>query len=181
MDRFIINGGTNLLGRVRVSGAKNAAVAILPAVLVSDEVCIIENLPMVSDVIVILDILAELGARVDIIDEHSVRIDATGDISHIVPMDMARNIRATYYFLGALLTRLNKATVPMPGGDDLGPRPIDQHLKAFTAIGGSCEVEYGVVKIDAKHGLSEARVFFDLVTVGATINAMLASVKIDGI
>ena len=181
MDKFIINGGTKLLGRVKVSGAKNAAVAILPAVLVSDGVCIIENLPMVSDVMTIIDILVELGADVRMLDEHTVRIDATKSISHIVPMEMARNIRATYYFLGALLTRMKKASVPMPGGDDLGPRPIDQHVKAFTAYGGKCEVEYGVVDITADKGLTEARVFFDIVSVGATINAILGAVKTPGL
>ena len=181
MDKFLINGGTNLLGRVRVNGAKNAAVAILPAVLVSDGVCTIENLPMVSDVMVIIDILRSLGAKVDILGDHTVRIDATGDISCKVPVDVARNIRATYYFLGSLFSRFGKASVPLPGGDDLGPRPIDQHLKAFTALGGSYEVEYGVVDIKNKIETGDARVFFDITSVGATINAILAAVKTKGL
>ena len=180
MDKFVIKGGTKLLGRVRASGAKNAAVAVLPAVLIADGPCIIENLPMVSDVAVILDILTVLGADVQFIDKCSVRIDATGALSGKVPVDMARGIRAAYYFLGALLSRERRASVPMPGGDDIGPRPIDQHLKIFTALGCECDVEYGIVSVKAKGELSGARVFFDIVTVGATINAMLAAVKTPG-
>ena len=180
MDKYIIKGGTRLLGRVQVSGAKNAAVAILPAVLVSDEPCIIENLPMVSDVTDIIDIMTVLGAGIEFIDKRTVRVDATGVLSGGVPIEKARGIRAAYYFLGALLSRDRRASVPMPGGDDIGTRPIDQHLKVFSALGCDCDVEYGIVGIKAKKNLSGARIFFDIVTVGATINAMLAAVKTPG-
>lgn len=168
------------MGRVAVSGAKNAAVAILPAVIVSDEPCIIENLPMVSDVAVIIDILNSLGVRTRFIDKHTLRVDATGDLGDEVPAELARSIRAAYYFLGAFLARHRRASVPMPGGDDIGSRPIDQHLKAFSALGGDWNVEYGIVNIAAREELKGARVFFDIVSVGATINAMLAAVKIPG-
>lgn len=180
MDRFVINGGARLSGEVAVSGAKNAAVAILPAAVVSDGVCVIENIPMVSDVAVIIDILSSLGADVRLLDKHTLRIDAAGIRSCEVPVDMARSIRAAHYFLGALLTRFQKASVPMPGGDDLGPRPIDQHLKAFSALGCEWGVEYGIVKVTCGKEVRGSRVFFDVVSVGATINAMLAAVKASG-
>jgi len=180
MDKYVINGGTRLLGRVKVSGAKNAAVAILPAVIVSDEPCVIENLPMVSDVAVIIEILNALGVRTRFIDRHTLEVDATGALGAEVPAELARSIRAAYYFLGALLTRHRSASVPMPGGDDLGPRPIDQHLKVFSALGCDWDVEYGIVNLVTRRGLKGARVFFDVVSVGATINAMLAAVKTPG-
>jgi len=180
MEKFVINGGTRLLGKVKVSGAKNAAVAILPAVIVSDEPCIIENLPMVSDVAVIVDIMSSLGVRVQFIDKHTLSIDATGMLCGEVPAELARSIRAAYYFLGALLTRYRRASVPMPGGDDIGSRPIDQHLKVFSALGGKWNVEYGIVNITARNELAGARVFFDIVSVGATINAILSAVKTPG-
>ena len=181
MDKLVINGGINLLGRVRIGGAKNAAVAILPAVILSSGPCVIENLPMVSDVEVILKILSSLGADIQMLDGHAVRIDASNIDNYTVPVELARNIRAAYYFIGAFLSRFGKASVPMPGGDDIGKRPIDQHIKAFTALGASCEVVHGVVNTEAKSGLSETRVFFDVVSVGATINAILASVRVPGL
>ncbi len=180
MDKFVITGGTRLLGSVQVSGAKNAAVAILPAALVSDGPCVIENVPMVSDVAVIIDILSSIGADVRLLDKHTLRIDATGILNCEIPVEMARSIRAAHYFLGALLSRFQAASVPMPGGDDLGPRPIDQHLKAFAALGCEWDVEYGIVNVKSSQGMNGARIFFDIVSVGATINAMLAAVKTPG-
>ncbi|MEA4912159.1 MAG: UDP-N-acetylglucosamine 1-carboxyvinyltransferase [Oscillospiraceae bacterium] len=181
MDKFIIRGGARLVGSVPISGAKNAAVAILPAVLVSDGVCTVENVPKISDVAIITQILSEMGAAVELVDEHTLRIDARHVQTCEVPHELSRHMRASYYFLGALLTKFGKARVSLPGGCNLGARPIDQHLKAFASLGCSVNVEYGMVNVDCAHGrLQGARIFFDTVSVGATINAILASVKVEG-
>ncbi|MEA5050490.1 MAG: UDP-N-acetylglucosamine 1-carboxyvinyltransferase [Oscillospiraceae bacterium] len=181
MEKIVIRGGKRLVGRVPISGAKNAAVAILPAVLVCDGVCTVENVPKISDVAIITQILSGMGARVELLDEHTLRIDARHVETCEVPHDLSRHMRASYYFLGALLTKFRKARVSLPGGCNLGARPIDQHLKAFAALGCSVNVEYGMVNVDCLHDrLQGARIFFDTVSVGATINAILASVKVEG-
>ena len=179
MNKYIIHGGRPLFGGVTISGAKNAAVAIIPAALLVDGVCRIENIPQISDVTLFFSILDELGARVRVLNQHAVEIDCRTVRSTHPSYDMARRIRASYYLLGALLGRFGEATVAMPGGCNLGPRPIDQHLKAFVALGAKDSVEYGMISVESD-SLRGEDVFFDTVSVGATINAMLAAVMAEG-
>ena len=175
MEKFVIKGGKPLRGQVNISGAKNAAVAILPATILARGKCIIENLPDISDVATCARILQDMGAVVRSINKTTLEIDTT----HVKPIpissEMSRLMRASYYFLGAMLGEYKSAAASMPGGCDLGQRPIDQHLKAFEAIGATTTVEYGMIRAEAEE-LTEAHIFFDTVSVGATINAMLASV-----
>ncbi len=180
MDKFIIKGGRRLTGEVTISGAKNAAVAILPAVILSDEPCVIENVPSISDVNISLRILKEMGAEVECIGKDTYRIDPTHIDKCCVPYETARKMRASYYFLGALLGKFNKARVSMPGGCPLGDRPIDQHLKAFSALGANYSLTQGMIDLTADK-LTGGQIFFDVVTVGATMNAMLAAVKAEGL
>ena len=180
MDKFVIKGGRCLEGEVVISGAKNAAVAILPAVILSDEPCVIENVPSISDVTISLRILEEMGAVVTNIGKDAYRIDPTPINKCCVPYETARKMRASYYFLGALLGKFNKARVSMPGGCPLGDRPIDQHLKAFSALGAKYTLSQGMIDLSAD-ALKGSQIFFDVVTVGATMNAMLAAVKADGL
>lgn len=179
MEKFVIKGGRTLRGEVEISGAKNAAVAIIPAVILSDEACVLENVPQISDVSISLRILIEMGADVKFLDKNTVRIDATKITDPIVPYEMAKHMRASYYFLGTLLGKFNRARVAMPGGCYLGDRPIDQHLKAFTALGADCSLDHGMINIETRQ-LIGTQIYFDMVTVGATINAMLAAVKATG-
>lgn len=179
MEKFVIKGGRILNGEVEISGAKNAAVAIIPAVILSDEACVLENVPQISDVSISLRILIEMGADVKFLDKNTVRIDATGITEPIVPYEMAKHMRASYYFLGTLLGKFRRARVAMPGGCYLGDRPIDQHLKAFTALGAECALDHGMIDIHAEN-LIGSQIYFDMVTVGATINTMLAAVKATG-
>ncbi|MDR0196714.1 MAG: UDP-N-acetylglucosamine 1-carboxyvinyltransferase [Oscillospiraceae bacterium] len=180
MDKLIINGGKKLQGSVQISGAKNAAVAVIPAVILAEAPCVLENVPSISDVTIDLQILREMGADVRVLDKSTIRIDATHIRDAVVPYEMARCMRASYYFLGTLLTKFNHAKVYMPGGCDLGDRPIDQHLKCFKALGADHSIGRGIVEISAGK-LIGTQIYFDKVTVGATINAMLASVKADGL
>lgn len=180
MDKFVIKGGRRLMGEVVISGAKNAAVAILPAVILSDEPCVIENVPAISDVNICLRILREMGAEIEELGNNTYRIDPTTIHSCCVPYETARKMRASYYFLGALLGKYNKARVSMPGGCPLGDRPIDQHLKAFSALGAKYTLSQGMIDLTAEK-LSGNPIFFDVVTVGATMNAMLAAVKAEGL
>jgi len=180
LDKFVVKGGRRLSGEITVSGAKNAAVAILPAVILSDEPCIIENVPSISDVNICLRILKEMGAEVVCTDKDTYRIDPTGIDKCCVPYETARKMRASYYFLGSLLGKFNKARVSMPGGCPLGDRPIDQHLKAFSALGADYSLSQGMIDLKADK-LRGSQIFFDVVTVGATMNAMLAAVKAEGL
>lgn len=168
------------MGEVSVSGAKNAAVAILPATILAAGPCIIENLPDISDVAASVQILREMGASVKMLCKNTLEIDTTHVRFTTVPNEMSRQMRASYYFLGALLGRFRTASVAMPGGCDLGLRPIDQHLKAFTALGAEDSVEYGMISVNAKR-LIGAHIFFDTVSVGATINAMLTAALAEGL
>ena len=179
MEKYIINGGIPLHGEVEISGAKNAAVAILPATILAAGKCVIENLPAISDVMVSLQILSELGARVRLINKNTYEIDTTYLSCTEVPNELSRQMRASYYFLGALLGRLGNAQVAMPGGCTLGPRPLDQHLKAFTALGAEDSVEYGMINVHSD-SLKGVHIFFDTVSVGATMNAMLSAVLAEG-
>ena len=179
LEKFVIRGGNPLSGEVTIGGAKNAAVAILPATILAAGKCVIENLPCISDVMASLQILSELGADIRMISKSTYEIDTTHILCTEVSNELSRQMRASYYFLGALLGRFGSAQVAMPGGCNLGPRPIDQHLKAFTALGAEDSVEYGMIRVKSDH-LRGAHVFFDTVSVGATMNAMLAAVLADG-
>ena len=177
----MIRGGRELFGEVTVSGAKNAAVAIIPAALLVDGVCRIENIPQISDVTLFFSILEELGAKVRVLNRHAIEIDCHAIHSTRPSYDLARRIRASYYLLGALLGRFGQATVAMPGGCNFGVRPIDQHIKGFTTMGADVSVEGGFIHTAAKNGrLVGAPVYLDVVSVGATMNIMMAAVLAKG-
>ncbi len=179
MDKLVISGPTKLKGEVIISGAKNAAVAILPAALLVDGVCRIENLPDISDVKMSCKILEELGAKITWITKNEIEIDAKDISCTQASIDMTSKFRASYYLLGSLLGRCGTAEVGLPGGCNLGARPIDQHIKAFEALGAKVEVSQGKVTAKAKK-LVGTSIYMDIVSVGATINAILASVLADG-
>ena len=180
MEKFYINGGKPLHGQVEISGAKNAAVAIVTATILADGPCILENVPEISDISICIRILYEMGASVKIINKNTIQIDTRGIMEPTVPYDLARLMRASSYFLGTLLGRFGKAKVPMPGGCDLGDRPIDQHLKAFRCLGTTDNIEHGMVELSAEK-LIGSQIYFDFITVGGTINAMFAAVKAQGL
>ena len=181
MKKYIIDGGKPLYGEVPISGAKNAAVAILPAALLVNGTCRIENIPQISDVSLIFDILTDLGAEVRSVNAHAVEINCEHIRSTRTPYELARRIRASYYMIGALLGRFGRAEVTMPGGCNFGVRPIDQHIKGFAAMGAEVEVEGGFIHARATEGhLHGAQVYLDVVSVGATMNVMLAAVLADG-
>ena len=180
MDKFVINGGLPLKGEVTVSGAKNAAVAIIPAVILADEPCRIENIPNISDVTFIANILAQIGASVKRINKSTLEIDPTGIRTSIATYEQVKGMRASYYLLGALLGKFNQAQVAMPGGCDFGVRPVDQHLKGFAALGAKHELINGAVISVSAEQLVGAHIYLDVVSVGATMNIMLAAVKARG-
>ena len=179
MEKLVINGGRPLKGEVAISGAKNAVVAIIPAVLLVNGVCKIENVPDISDVDSILKMIESLGAKVNKIDKNTVEIDCTSLKTYIADRELALKMRASYYLMGALIGRFKKAVVPPPGGCNFGVRPIDQHIKGFEALGCITDCAEGEVRIDAKK-LCGSSVFFDVVSVGATINVMLAATLAPG-
>ena len=181
MNKYIVNGGHPLYGEVTVSGAKNAAVAIIPAALMVEGVCRIENIPQISDVTLFFSILDELGAKVRVLNPHAVELDCRTIRSTRPSYELARRIRASYYLLGALLGRFGEATVAMPGGCNFGVRPIDQHIKGFTAMGAEVSVEGGYINARAKNGhLHGANIYLDVVSVGATMNIMMAAALAEG-
>lgn len=180
MEKFIVEGGTRLTGEVTISGAKNAAVAIIPATVLAQGKCVIENIPNISDSAVLFKILRSMGAEVRMLDRTTVEIDTSYIGEPVVPYELARFLRASYYMLGALLGRCNRASVSMPGGCNFGVRPIDQHMKGFEALGASISIDSGMINANADMLLG-AHIYFDMVSVGATINVMLASVKAKGI
>ena len=181
MNKYMIRGGRELYGEITVSGAKNAAVAIIPAALLVDGVCRIENIPQISDVTLFFSILEELGAKVRVLNRHAIEIDCRAIHSTRPSYDLARRIRASYYLLGALLGRFGQATVAMPGGCNFGVRPIDQHIKGFTTMGADVSVEGGFIHTAAKNGrLVGAPVYLDVVSVGATMNIMMAAALAEG-
>ena len=179
MEKYIIRGGNKLQGEVSISGAKNAAVAILPAVILSDEPCIIENVPNISDIDITIKILLSMGAEVTMLNKSTLRIDPRRVHTPCVEYDLAKNMRASYYFLGSLLGKVGKARVSMPGGCDLGARPVDQHLKGFSSLGAECSVDHGMIHAQADK-LVGAHIYFDMVTVGATINIIMAAALAEG-
>ena len=174
MDQYIIKGGNPLVGEVEIAGAKNAALAILAAAIMTDDTILIENLPDVRDINVLLEAIAEIGAKVDRINRSTVRINGSTIQDISVDYEYIKKIRASYYLLGALLGKYKKAEVPLPGGCNIGSRPIDQHLKGFRALGAKVDIINGaiVAKADQLHG---SHIFLDMVSVGATINIMMAA------
>lgn len=181
MDKYVIKGGKPLYGEVEISGAKNAAVAIIPAALMVEGVCRIENIPQISDADMLLTILSEMGAKVRTINKSTVEIDCTSVCKEGAPYDLMRKIRASYYLIGAMLGRFGSAKTTMPGGCNFGVRPIDQHIKGMTALGAQVEVKGGFVYAEAPGGtLIGNKVYLDKVSVGATMNIMLAASKAEG-
>jgi len=182
LTKYQIHGGRPLHGTIEISGAKNAAVAIIPAALMVDGVCRIENIPQISDVTLILQILRELGADVKTVNKNTVDVDCSHIRNRQVPYELARKIRASYYLVGALLGRFGWAEVPLPGGCDLGGRPIDQHIKGFVAMGADVDVRNGLICAQVPGGgrLAGGQVYLDMVSVGATMNIMLAATLANG-
>ena len=181
MVKYIVQGGQRLEGAVSISGAKNAAVAILPATLLVDGVCRIENVPDISDVRLLLEILNNMGAKIRRLSRNTLEIDCSHVRNATAPIELVRRIRASYYLIGAELGRFGHARVAMPGGCNFGVRPIDQHIKGFEAMGANVEQEGGYVCADAPtEGLGGGHVYLDIVSVGATMNILLAAVLCGG-
>lgn len=176
MEKYVINGGTPLCGEVEVSGAKNAAVAIIPAALMVNGVCRLENIPQISDADMLLAILSQLGSRVRMINRSTIEIDSRNVSFQDAPFDLMRKIRASYYLIGAMLGRFGSAKTTMPGGCNFGVRPIDQHIKGMTALGAQVDIRNGFVYATTPDGrLHGSRIYLDKVSVGATMNIMLAA------
>ncbi|TYQ14711.1 UNVERIFIED_CONTAM: UDP-N-acetylglucosamine 1-carboxyvinyltransferase [Acetivibrio alkalicellulosi] len=178
MDKLVLTGGRPLTGEVSISGAKNSAVAVIPAAILVDGPCRIENLPDIKDVKALIDILKDLGSEVTY-EEDVVCINSQTLTSYTATYDMVKCLRGSYYLLGALLGKFKKAEVSFPGGCDFGFRPIDQHIKGFEALGAKVEINHGIVKLEASK-LRGNQIYMDVVSVGATINIMLAAVKAEG-
>ncbi len=181
MEKIIINGGRPLNGTVEISGMKNAAVAVLMASILNEDKCVIENVPDIIDVHVALEILESMGVSVRMLNKTTVELDSRHLNGTPAPVDLVRKMRASYYLIGAELGRYNRAYVAYPGGCDFGVRPIDQHIKGFEALGAKVNVESGFIEATAQDGLVGNNIFFDVVTVGATINVILAAVKATGV
>ena len=180
MEQYIIKGGHPLVGEVEIGGAKNAALAILAAAIMTDETVRIENLPDVNDINVLLDAIAGIGAMVQRTDRHTVKINAKAIHDFNIEYDYIKKIRASYYLLGAMLGKYKHAEVALPGGCNIGSRPIDQHLKGFRALGADVEIEYGKILAEADR-LVGKHIYFDVVSVGATINVMMAATMAEGL
>lgn len=179
MEQYIIKGGNPLVGEVEIGGAKNAALPILAASIMSDETVTIENLPDVNDINVLLEAIEGIGADVQRINRHTVKVHGRGIGNFDIEYDYIKKIRASYYLLGALLGKYKRAEVALPGGCNIGSRPIDQHLKGFRALGAYVDIEHGKIIADAER-LTGKHIYFDVVSVGATINVMMAAVMADG-
>ena len=179
MEQYIIKGGHPLVGEVEIGGAKNAALGLLAAAIMTDETVCIENLPDVNDINVLLDAIAGIGATVNRIDRHTVKINGKGVHSLSIEYDYIKKIRASYYMLGALLGKYRHAEVALPGGCNIGSRPIDQHLKGFRALGAEVDIQYGKIIAEADK-LVGKHIYFDVVSVGATINVMMAAAMAEG-
>lgn len=179
MEQYIIKGGSPLVGEVEIGGAKNAALGILAASVMTTEPVIIENLPDVRDTAVLIQAMESIGTRVERLDRHTVRVDATNISGYTIDDGYIKKIRASYYMLGALLGRFKTAEVALPGGCNIGSRPIDQHLKGFRALGAKVEVSRGMISAKSEN-LSGNHIYMDVVTVGATINIMLAATLATG-
>ena len=180
MEQYIIKGGNPLVGEVEIGGAKNAALAILAAAIMTDETVTIDNLPDVNDINVLLEAISGIGAEVDRIDRHTVRINGSNIENFDIEYDYIKKIRASYYLLGALLGKYKRAEVALPGGCNLGSRPIDQHLKGFRALGAYVDIEHGKIIAEAERLIGK-HIYFDVVSVGATINVMMAASMAEGL
>jgi len=180
LDKFLIRGGKPLFGELEISGAKNAAVAIIPATLMVEGVCRIENVPQISDVTMLLNILQEMGASIRTVNKTTIDIDCSAVEKTTAPFELMRKIRASYYLIGAELGRFGHAEVAMPGGCDFGVRPIDQHIKGFNVLGADVQVKNGMVYAQTENGLIGGTVYLDVVSVGATMNIMMAAVLAPG-
>jgi len=182
MEKIVINGGKPLFGEIEISGMKNSAVAVIMGSLLVEDECTIENLPDISDVSTAFEILGRMGASVKRINKTTYRVDNTRSAGGTSPSELVRKMRASYYLLGAELGRFHKANVDQPGGDYLGERPIDQHIKGFEALGATFEINKstGFYNASAPNGLKGAHIFMDVATVGGTINIILAAVKAEG-
>lgn len=179
MEKLVITGPTPLKGEVNISGAKNSAVAILPATLLIDGVCVINNVPNIVDIKLSCEILEGLGAKIKWIDKNSLEIDTRNITKTVAPIELTRKFRASYYLIGSMLGRKKEIEVGLPGGCNLGPRPIDQHIKGFEALGANVEIVGGNVKAKTDK-LIGTSIYMDIVSVGATMNVMLASVLAEG-
>lgn len=179
MARFQIEGGYPLHGEVKIDGMKNAAVAMMIAAILIEDVCVLENVPLIMDVVVTIETLRQMGVCIDWEDESTLRIDAKRVISAAAPDELVRKMRASSYLLGAELGRFGKSRIAYPGGCDFGQRPLDQHIKGFAALGADCDLGRNYISV-AANGLHGAEVEFDLISVGATMNVMLAAVKANG-
>ena len=180
MEQYIIKGGNPLVGEVEIGGAKNAALAILAAAIMTDETVLIDNLPDVNDVNVMLEAISEIGAGVQRIDRHTVKINGSTIGNYDIEYEYIKKIRASYYLLGALLGKYRRAEVALPGGCNIGSRPIDQHLKGIRALGADVDIEHGKIVAEADN-LKGTHLYFDVVTVGATINVMMAAAMSEGL
>ena len=179
MEQYIIKGGNPLVGEVEIAGAKNAALAILAAAIMTDETVTIDNLPDVNDINVLLEAISGIGATVQRIDRHTVKINGSTISDLAIEYDYIKKIRASYYLLGALLGKYKRAEVALPGGCNIGSRPIDQHLKGFRALGAEVEIEHGSILAEAER-LKGTHLYFDVVSVRATINVMMAAAMAEG-
>ena len=179
MEQYIIKGGHPLVGEVEIGGAKNAALAILSAAIMTDDTVLIDNLPDVNDINVLLDAIEGIGAMVHRVDRHTVKINGKNIHDVSIEYDYIKKIRASYYLLGALLGKYKRADVALPGGCNIGSRPIDQHIKGFRAMGADVEIEYGKIMTEADR-LVGKHIYFDVVSVGATINVMMAASMAEG-
>ena len=179
MEQYIIKGGNPLVGEVEIGGAKNAALAILAAAIMTDETVLIDNLPDVNDINVMLEAIEGIGAMVDRIDRHTVKINGGTITDFNIDYDYIKKIRASYYLLGAMLGKYKKAEVALPGGCNIGSRPIDQHLKGFRALGADVDIEHGKIVAEADE-LKGTHLYFDVVSVGATINVMMTAAMAEG-
>ncbi|MEE3420042.1 MAG: UDP-N-acetylglucosamine 1-carboxyvinyltransferase [Lachnospiraceae bacterium] len=175
MEQYVIKGGIPLVGEVDIAGAKNAALPILSAAIMSNETVTLENLPDVNDINVLIESIEKIGAHVERVDRHTVKINGSTISDCAVDYESIKKIRASYYLLGALLGKYNRAEVPLPGGCNIGSRPIDQHLKGFRAIGAEVSISHGTIIAKAERGMRGAHIFMDVVSVGATINIMMAA------
>ena len=179
MEQYAIKGGNPLVGEVEIGGAKNAALAILAAAAMTEETVVIENVPDLRDTAAMLEAMESIGIRIEKLDRHTVKINAGMIESLVVEDDSIKKIRASYYFLGALLGKFRKAEVALPGGCNIGLRPIDQHIKGFRALGADVRIERGLVITEAER-LTGSHIYLDVVTVGATINIMMAAAMAEG-
>jgi UDP-N-acetylglucosamine 1-carboxyvinyltransferase len=179
VEKLLIKGGKPLKGRVAVSGAKNATVALIPAALLANDTCVLENLPQIRDVSVLKEIVEKMGAKVQMNERGTMEIVSSGLCNSHISNGKVKELRASYYLLGALLARFGEVSMAYPGGCDIGLRPIDQHIKGFKALGAEVEIEHGIISLKAKK-LAGAHIFLDVVSVGATINLMIAATMAEG-